>query len=217
MSKCKTIKEKLVAEIKQLSASLNLDDLNNLVNIAETIPCRKPSVYNIHIAECMKKKGSTMKKCAISWKKEKGKSELLQLEKKEKRILSLDALPKNLTSPKFTSFVSNKGLSKDARSDLWKQYTGIQEVPIEVSGEDIQAKASYHPQSDTSSIAVVDEDPEKIQIIAQTIPSKIEKVLVEEIPSSGITIIKIEGNEEVTTVISDLPLYVKKDGGGLIK
>lgn len=204
MSKCKIIKSQIEAEIKQLASTSNLD-MSNLLELARKIPCRVPSAYNIHMGECMKEKGNSMKTCVIEWNEKKA----LLLEK-EKNHFTLEDLPKELTWPKFTSFVAKKGLTPKDRSALWKQYTAPQEVLTEVSGEDIRAKASYHPQTDTTSIAVTDEDPEKIQIIAQSIPMKAEKVIVEELPSGGVTTIKTEGKEEVATVVSDLPTSIKK-------
>ncbi|MHA2247393.1 MAG: hypothetical protein ACXADY_20770 [Candidatus Hodarchaeales archaeon] len=169
MSYCKKIKNKIKTEIKELDSKSNLD-MSNLLKIAEKIPCRKPSKYNIHISECMKEEGSTLKKCALKWNEKKQKS-LYELEKQEKRAI---------------------------------------EVTTKVSGEGVRAKASYDPQTDTSSIAVVDEDPDKIQIIAQSIPTKIDKVIVEELPSGGVTTIKTEGKEEIATIVSDLPIYQKE-------
>lgn len=92
---------------------------------------------------------------------------------------------------------------------LEKKAKGVQDVLTEVTGEDIQAKASYDIPTKTTSIAVVDEDPDSIQIIAQSIPLKIDKVIVEELPSSGVTSIKTEGKEkEVVTIVADLPKVI---------
>ncbi len=162
MSKCKIIRNKLETEIKELASKSKID-MGDLLGLAQKIPCRTPSEYNIYIGECMKQKKGTMKECAIEWK--------------EKKVL----------------------LEQEV-------------VPTEVIGEDISAKASYDIPSKTTNIGIIDADPDSIQIIAQSLPMKAEKVIVEELPSGGVTAIKIEGEgkKEGVTVVSDIPISIKK-------
>ena len=79
MSKCNKIKSEIETEIKELASTSNLD-MSNLLELAQKIPCRAPSAYNIHIAKCMKEKGSTMRICASKWPEKKA---LLEQEKQE--------------------------------------------------------------------------------------------------------------------------------------
>lgn len=82
---------------------------------------------------------------------------------------------------------------------------------VTVKGETIQAKASYDPATDTTMIAIKDEDVEKVQVIAQTLPTHVQEVKVEEIEGAGVTVIEAKGvGEEGVTIITEVPTIEKQ-------
>lgn len=57
------------------------------------------------------------------------KAKKIKPTKKKGEKITVKDLPKDLTWPKFTSFIAKEGLSKDERSSLWKEYIDAKKVP----------------------------------------------------------------------------------------
>ena len=87
----------------------------------------------------------------------------------------------------------------------------LEQPLVTVKGETIRAKASYDPETDTTTIAVQDEDVEKVQVIAQTLPTYAQEVKVEEIEGAGVTVIEAKGiGEESATIITEVPTVARQ-------